>query len=74
MGMEPEMSEFLMRIVQTISMGMLWLLINMTIGIKFEFAFFEGRPTIGNYIYYLFFLASLGALIFYFHKKWKGKL
>ena len=74
MGMEPEMSEFLMRIVQTISMGMLWLLVNMTLGIKFDFAFFETHPTIGNYLYYAFFLISLGALIFYFRKKWKGKL
>jgi ABC-type uncharacterized transport system permease subunit len=71
---EPEIRAFLIRIVQTISMGILWLLLNMTFGIYFSLAFFEGHPTIGNYIYYVFFLISLAALIFYFIKKWKHHL
>jgi hypothetical protein len=74
MGMEPEIKEFLLRIVQTISMGLLWLLVNMSIGIYFGFAFFEDKPSTGNYIYYFFFLVSLSLLIFYFIKKWKGKM
>jgi hypothetical protein len=74
MGMEPDMIEFLVRIVQTLSMGLLWLLVNMTVGIYFGFGFFEDTPSIGNYIYYLFFLLTLGLLIFYFRKKWKGKM
>lgn len=74
MGIEPEVREFLLRIVQTISMGLLWLLINMTIGIYFGLAFFDDKPSGRNYIYYIFFLISLGLLLLYFRKKWKGKL
>jgi hypothetical protein len=74
MGMEPEITEFLIRIVQTISMGMLWLLVNMTIGIYFKFGFFDDKPSLANYIYYAFFFISLGLLIRYFIKKWKGKM
>ncbi len=74
MGMEPDVREFLIRIVQTLSMGMLWLLINMTIGIYFNLAFFEDKPAIVNYIYYAWFILSLGLLLFYFKKKWKGKM
>ncbi len=70
--MEPDIRAFLIRIVQSISMGILWLLLNMSIGIYFGFAFFEGSPTIGNYIYYVAFLASLFFLIKYLIKKWKG--
>ena len=70
--MEPDVKAFLLLIVQTISMGLLWLLINMTAGIYFNFAFFEGSPSIGNIIYYIFFLVSLFLLIIYFRKKWKG--
>ena len=70
--MEPEVREFLIKIVQSISMGMVWLLINMTIGIYFGFAFFEGRPTLGNCLYYIAFLGSLLLLILYLRKKWKG--
>lgn len=70
--MEPEVKAFLIKIVQTMSMGLLWLLINMSIGIYYGFAFFEDKPTLGNYIYYTGFLISLVALILYLKKKWKG--
>ena len=70
--MEPDVKAFLLLIVQTISMGILWLLINMTVGIYFNYAFFEGSPSIWNIIYYIFFLISLALLIMYLRKKWKG--
>ena len=70
--MEPDVRAFLIKIVQSLSMGVLWLLINMSIGIYYGFAFFEGSPTLGNYIYYAGFLISLAALLIYLRKKWKG--
>ena len=73
-GMEPDVKDFLVRIVNSLAMGLLWLLINMTIGIYFQFAFFEDKPSIGNYIFYAWFLISLALLIFYFRKKWKERL
>ena len=70
-NMEPETRDFLVKIATSISIGMLWLLINSTIGIAFNFAFFEHRPGIGNYIFYVWFLLSLIWLISYYRKKWK---
>jgi len=70
--MEPEVREFLVKIMQSISMGLVWLLVNMSIGIYFGFAFFEGSPTVVNYLYYIGFLVSLSLLILYLRKKWKG--
>ena len=70
--MEPEVRAFLLKIVQSLSMGMLWLLINMSIGIYYGFAFFEDKPGLGNYLYYAGFLISLVLLIRYLKKKWKG--
>ena len=72
MYMEPEVREFLVKIVQSLSMGLLWLLVNMSIGIYYGLAFFEGSPSIGNYLYYVGFIASLVLLILYLKKKWKG--
>ena len=72
--MEQDVKEFLLRIVQTISMAMLWLLLNMTIGIYFDLAFFEGTPTIWNYIFYLWFLITFILLLIYFRNKWKQTL
>jgi len=70
--MEPDVKEFLIRIIQTISMAIVWMVINMCIGIYFGFAFFDDQPTLGNYIFYAWFLASFILLIYYFRKKWKG--
>jgi hypothetical protein len=70
--MEEDVKEFLIKIVQSISIGLVWLLAKMSIGIYFGFAFFEGRPSLGNYIYYAVFILTLIALINYLRKKWKG--
>ena len=70
--MEPDVRAFLIKIVQSLSMGLVWLLANMSVGIYFGFAFFEGQPQLGNYIYYVVFLVSLILLIYYLKKKWKG--
>ncbi len=70
--MEPDVRLFLLTILNTIAMGMVWLLLNMTFGIYYGFAFFEDMPTLGNYIYGAFFLSSLVLLIRYLKKKWRG--
>ena len=72
-GMEPEAQDFLKRIVQTVSVGMLFLLLHMTFGLYLNWGFFEGSPTIGNIIYYIVFLASLAGLIYFYYRLWKGK-
>ena len=69
--MEPEVKSFLTKISTSLSVGLLWLLINTTIGIGFNFAFFEDKPSIGNYIFYAWFLISLYLLIVFYRKKWK---
>ncbi len=70
-GMEPEVKSFLSKISTSLSVGLLWLLINTTIGIGFNFAFFEEKPSIGNYIFYAWFVLSLFLLINFYRKKWK---
>lgn len=70
--MEPEVREFLVKIMQSISMGLVWLLINMTVGIYYGYAFFEESPSAANFIYYVGCLGSFILLILYLRKKWKG--
>lgn len=69
-GMEPEVKKFFSRIVSSLSVGLLWLMVNSTLGIYFHLAFFEYRPGLGNYIFYGWFLISLVLLIFFYKKKW----
>jgi hypothetical protein len=73
-NVEPEVKDFLVRVASSFSMGALWLLVNGTIGIGLNFAFFKRHPTVGNYIFYGWFLISLGLLIWYYKKKWKDPL
>jgi hypothetical protein len=73
-GMEPDAQDFLKRIVQTVSMGILFLLLHMTFGLYLNWGFFEGTPRVGNIIYYIVLLSSLAALIYYYFRIWKGKL
>ena len=70
--MEPEVKAFLVLIMQSVSVTLLWMLVNMTIGIYFALAFFEGQPSIWNIIYYIFFLGTLLLLVMYLRKRWKN--
>jgi NADH:ubiquinone oxidoreductase subunit 3 (subunit A) len=73
-GFEPDVRQFLKRIIQTISAGLLFLLLHMTFGLYFNWAFFEGSIRLGNMVYYIIFLVSLGGLVYYYYRLWKGKL
>lgn len=73
-GIEPEVKDFLKRVLQTVSMGMLFLLIHMTFGLYLNWGFFEEKMTLGNLIYYVFFAGSLTGLLYYYYKMWKGHL
>lgn len=71
MGMESETRDFLIRIMQTISIVMVWMLVNVFIGIYKNYAFFEVQPDWTNWLFYAFFLISLIVLILHLKKKWK---
>jgi len=70
--MEPEVKAFLVLIIQSLWMVLLWMMVNMTAGIYFDLAFFEDRLSVWNVLYYIFLLSSFIMLILYLRKKWKG--
>ncbi|MEP7253018.1 MAG: hypothetical protein ABI683_11585 [Ginsengibacter sp.] len=67
---EPDVGSFLKKILSSISITLIWLLINSTVGIGFNYAFFEGTPTMANYIFYAWFCISFFLLLYYLLKKW----
>jgi hypothetical protein len=69
--MEEDAREFLWRIVKSLTAGLLWLMINMTLGIYAGLLIFKGAPTTGNIIFYVWFVGSLGLLLFYLYRVWK---
>jgi hypothetical protein len=73
-GIEPEVRDFLKRVMQTVSTGMLFLLVHMTFGLYLNWGFYESQITIGNVVYYIFLLGSFAGLIYYYYKLWKDRL
>lgn len=69
--MEKEVKDFLKKILLTMSVGMLWLLINSTAGIMYGYFFIEGKLSNGNIIFYLWLVLSFIFLLRYFIKLWK---
>jgi hypothetical protein len=72
--MENDAKDFLLRIVRTIIAALLWLIVNVFIGIYMGWMFFYESPTTGNYIFYCWMLISLVVLLFYFRKLWNRPL
>jgi hypothetical protein len=72
-SLEPEVQDFLKRIVSSLFIGLFWLIVNMTLGIYFGLLFVGESISIGNIIFYIFLLSSLGLLIRFYYKTWKKK-
>jgi ABC-type glycerol-3-phosphate transport system permease component len=70
-GMEPEMKDYLRKVLNTLFVGLLWLILNATLGIFFGFAFTDGKIRLSNVLFYLWFLASLSAMLWHFYRLWR---
>jgi NADH:ubiquinone oxidoreductase subunit 3 (subunit A) len=73
-GMEPEIRDFLKTVLKTISAGMLFLIFHMTVGLYFNWAFYQENIRIGNIIYYFILAGSFFYILFYLYNIWKDKL
>ena len=68
--MEPGVRQYLIRILNTLSIGLLWMAVNMTAGIMYDLAFIHEKVTAGNIIFYIWFLISLAAFLLWVIKTW----
>lgn len=71
MGMEEDTRAFLIKIIQTISLVLLWMLVNVFIGIYKEYGFMKDKFTWANGLFYAFSVGSLLWLIIHLKRKWK---
>lgn len=71
MNDEVDFRKYFRKIITSITVTLLWMLINSTAGIMFNFAFFENQPTVGNYIFYTWFMLSLTFLLILLYRVWK---
>jgi ABC-type glycerol-3-phosphate transport system permease component len=72
MGMEDDTRGFLVLIVNTIALVLMWMIANVLVGIYWGYAFYEMNVSWKNIIYYILSLATLVLLVWYITRKWKG--
>ena len=68
--MEPETAAFLKRIGKSMTMGFAWLAFTCVFAIKGDNAFVNESVTIGNVLFYLWFVLSIVVLIVMLKKLW----
>lgn len=71
--MEEDASRFLKRVMWSLSSGLIWLFINIGLGIYNGWMIPEGKISLVNIIFYVWAMLSLGALIWVNYKIWKEK-
>lgn len=69
-GWDPEVKRYLKKIIQTISLGLLWLMTGVTAGIYFELGYSGGKPVIGTILFYAVMLISGFLLVRYLIRIW----
>lgn len=69
--MEPEVRLFLKTIVQTVSLTLIWMLLNTFFGIKLGLLFFDGPFSVWQIVYYVLLIATFILLLRYLLKLWK---
>jgi hypothetical protein len=67
-GWDPEVKQFFLRIINTVSWGLLWMMTCATAGLYFQLAYGKGIYTV---IFYVFMTATLFLLLRYLYRKWK---
>lgn len=68
---EDDIKGFLVLIVNTIAVIVIWMMANVLVGIYLGYGFFENKISWKNILYYIAFVVSLIFLVRYVWRKWK---
>jgi ABC-type glycerol-3-phosphate transport system permease component len=71
MGMENDTRAFLILIVNTIALVLIWMIANVLVGIYLGYAFYDTTPNWKNVLYYIISIVSFIILVIYLRRKWK---
>ena len=69
--MEPGIREFFKRLSLSIGLCIAWMSINIVIGIKLGYAFFDTTIGLGNIVFYIWAIASFIIMLFLYKKLWE---
>ena len=69
-GMDPEVKRYFKKIINSFSVGLLWLLSVATAGLYYGFGITNNGLMWYNILYYILSLLTLAALIYYYFRIW----
>jgi hypothetical protein len=70
-GWDPEVKKYFIRILNSISLGMLWLMGGVTAGLYFKLAYTAGKPLIYPILFYTGMFVTLLLLLRYYYRIWR---
>jgi hypothetical protein len=68
---DPGVKKFFLKILNSFSLGLAWMLACATAGIYYKLGYFNGQPVICNILFYISMLGTLLLLIRHLYKTWK---
>jgi ABC-type glycerol-3-phosphate transport system permease component len=72
--MEPGIKEFFRRLSLSIGLCIVWMAINIVIGVKLGYAFFEDKIQIGNIVFYIWVAISFIGLLWLCIRIWENPI
>ena len=69
-GWDPEVKKYFKKVLNSLFMGLLWLMSMVTAGIYFQLAYREGIITV---LFYVVLAGTLGLLLYYYYLLWRNK-
>jgi hypothetical protein len=68
---DPEIKKFFVRILNSIALGLFWIIACVIAGIYYELAYTNGKPVIYTILFYTGMFGSLFLLVQYLIRLWK---
>jgi NADH:ubiquinone oxidoreductase subunit 3 (subunit A) len=72
-GMDPEVKRYFRKIMNSFSVGLLWMLFTVTTGLYFDLAIVHNGIEWYNIVFYAIALITFLGLVYYLYRVWSGK-
>lgn len=72
-GWDPDVKKFLLKVLNSLSLVLLWMIACATAGIYFELGYTNGKPLIYTILFYAGMFITLSLLVRYLYNNWKNR-
>jgi hypothetical protein len=71
-GWDPDVKKFLLKILNTVSLVLFWMIACATAGIYFQLGYTSGKPVVYTIFFYAAMFITLTLLLRHLYKVWKN--